>query len=156
MGRLRGHRHDGDKDTAGKFHYQEWECKRKLAEQNRHRGEAAKLELFWVLGGYGEHPGRVIGAGAVVILLLGMLYLKWGFIPPDSHWCLLFAGCWESFGTYVWKSLYFSVLSFAALSFGRFAPSPDSWVRHLGVVESLVGIPLISLFLVTFTRKMTR
>ncbi len=30
------------------------------------------------------------------------------------------------------------------------------WTRYLGVVESLVGISLIALFLVTFTRKMTR
>ncbi len=29
-------------------------------------------------------------------------------------------------------------------------------MMHLGVVESLVGISLIALFLVTFTRKMTR
>jgi len=69
-------------------------------------------------------------------------------------------GCWEIFGSGIWKSLYFSGVSFTALGYGDWVATlhiaPEGWPRLIGVIESLVGISLIALFLVTFTRKMTR
>ena len=168
------YQHNGDYETAGKFHYREWECKRKLAQQNwkiRDKSQTWRGKLshkwlsfwdivtFWLfrtLGGYGEHPWWVIRAGAAVIAIFALLYLLWGIIPAGSHVCPQSAECWKSLGTYVWQSLYFSGASFTALGYGIPETMPSGWTRYLGVVESLIGISMIALFLVTFTRKMTR
>ena len=42
-------------------------------------------------------------------------------------------------------------------SYGEWAPHPQGWAgKFLGVGESLIGVFMMALFLVTFTRKMTR
>ena len=58
------HQRTGDYDTAGKFRYREWECKRKLAQQQKKPVEVAELWLYRLLSSYGERPWRVIGVGA--------------------------------------------------------------------------------------------
>jgi len=35
-------------------------------------------------------------------------------------------------------------------------PEPESWAKGLGAAEAALGVSMIALFLVTFTRKMTR
>ena len=160
--------YNGDHDTAGMFHYREWECKRRLAQQHwklpveiqgwprklahkrRSAEQIAKLWLFRFAGGYGEQPERVIGAGVAVITLFALFYF-----PHTWRFCL-FVECWIRLWEGVWQSLYFSVVSFAALSYGGVASNVDGGQRILGVVESLIGILLIALFLFTFTRKITR
>ena len=150
------YQHHGDYDTAGKFHYREWECKRKLAQQENSWGEVVLLWLPRMLYGYGEHPWRVIAAWAAVIGLFSLLYLWQGIIPSGSQICVASVACWNTFATYVAQSLYFSGASFTALGYGDFVTAPDGWPKYLGVVESFIGVLLIALFLVTFTRKMTR
>ncbi|MCH7620502.1 MAG: pentapeptide repeat-containing protein [Chloroflexi bacterium] len=140
----------GIHDVAGKFHYREWECKRKLAQQEKTWGETVLLWLYRLVGGYGEFPGRVIGVGAAVIAMFAAWYFPYSGLPCFQGGC--WAGLWEG----IWQSLYFSGVSFTALGYGFSETIPDGWTRYLGVVESLVGISLIALFLVTFTRKMTR
>ena len=47
--------------------------------------------------------------------------------------------------------------SFTALGYGNWAPEPQGWAgRVLGAGESFMGVFMMALFLVTFTRKMTR
>ncbi|KPK21624.1 MAG: hypothetical protein AMJ76_02205, partial [Dehalococcoidia bacterium SM23_28_1] len=54
-------------------------------------------------------------------------------------------------------SLYYSAVSFPALGYGHWAPEPQGWAgRFLGAGESFIGVFMMALFLVTFTRKMTR
>ena len=162
------YQHNGDYETAGKFHYRGWECKRKLAQQEwkfppdvqgwrrklTHRYESAKQiakhRLYRLAGGYGEYPGRVLWAGAAVIAFFAFWYFPYSGAPCFQ------AGCWAGLWGGIWQSLYFSGASFTALGYSLSETMPDGWTRYLGVVESLVGISLIALFLVTFTRKMTR
>ena len=75
------HQHNGDYDMAGIFHYREWECRRKLTQQNwnlpdeaqdwspkrkltQRTGnlwDIAKPWAYRVLNGYGEHAWLVPG-----------------------------------------------------------------------------------------------
>jgi len=127
-------------DIAGEFHYREMEARRKLAWRIRRLPYALTMNALRFLYGYGERPERVIGWVAAVIL---------GFAL--GHWL---------FGTTsggLWDALYYSAVSFTALGYGSWAPEPQGWAgKFLGVGESLLGVFMMALFLVTFTRKMTR
>jgi hypothetical protein len=134
-------------DIAGEFHYREWEARRNLAwKGNLARGEKRRLPyavtmyLLRFLYGYGERPERVIGWAAAVVFGLALV-----------HWAL---------GTVVGgflNALYYSAVSFPALGYGHWAPEPQGWAgRFLGAGESFLGVFMMALFLVTFTRKMTR
>ena len=148
------HQRTGDYDTAGRFHYREWECRRKLAQQHKQPVETLELWLYRLLSGYGERPWRIIGVGAALIALFALFYVPW------SHVDLSTAAGLRGFFTQSWKALYFSGVSFTALGYGSWVESegivPAGWTRYLGVVQALFGISLIALFLVTFTRKLSR
>ena len=142
------HLNHGLYDIQGEFHQREWECK--LAQQEKNWGEVVLLWLSSMLYGHGENPWRVIAAGAAVIAFFALAYFPYSGSPCFE------AGCWVQLWERIWQALYFSGVSFTALGYGDFVTTPGGWTRYLGVVESLVGISLIALFLVTFTRKMTR
>ena len=141
------HTEAGMYDIAGEFHYREWEAQRKLAAkgdpalgERRRLPYALALNALRFLNGYGERPERVIGWVVAVIL---------GFAL--GHWL---AGTVERGFL---EALYYSAVSFTALGYGGWAPQPQGWAgRFLGVGESLLGVFMMALFLVTFTRKMTR
>ena len=145
------HQNHGDYDKAGEFHYRESECKRKLAEQERKHRRAWQLQSYRLFFGYGERPLRIILAAAAIMLIFIPLYF-----PNLGNFCSS-PSCWETFGVNLIRSFYFSGVSFTALGYGE-------WVRtiyfgplkYLGFVESLIGVPLIALFLVTFIKKMMR
>lgn len=124
-------------DVAGEFHYREWECKRKALPWWRQL-----LKGYWLYGplaGYGERPVRTVIAA---FLFLAFFTL--------GYWL---GGAFESFG----DSTYFSGVSFIALGYGSWVvPEPPVWARFAGVFETFVGFFLMSLFLVTFVRRMTR
>ena len=136
-------------DTAGEFHYREWECKRKLAKKEARNLEAWQLAFYRLLFGYGEKPWRVVLAGALAITLFTLFYFPYA-------WSFCFEGpCWREFGVGMGKAFYFSGVSFTALGYGDWVTTDDIGVlRYLGFVESAVGILTIALFLVTFTKKM--
>jgi len=127
-------------DIAGEFHYREMEARRKLAWKEHRWPHALAMNALRFLYGYGERPERVIGWAAAVIL---------GFAL--GHWL---------FGTVAGgflDALYYSAVSFPALGYGHWAPEPQGWAgRFLGAGESFLGVFMMALFLVTFTRKMTR
>ena len=52
--------------------------------------------------------------------------------------------------------LYYSFISFTAVGYGAWVTESTGWVKWLGVQETILGVFMMSLFLVTFTRKMTR
>lgn len=128
-------------DVAGKFFYREMEAKRKAQSWR----EKPFLKLwYWImriLAGYGENPERVAITAAAVILGAALVYYFIG---------LLFD--WSAFG----RSLYFSTVSFTALGYGSWIDVESNVIRGLGAVESFLGVFMMALFLVTFTRKMTR
>ena len=133
------HTDAGMYDVAGEFHYREMEARSKLAWKERLLPYALSMYLLRSLYGYGERPERVIGWAAAVILGLAFAYLLPGVLTGGFR-----------------DALYYSAVSFTALGYG-WAAEPQGWAgRFLGVGESLLGVFMMALFLVTFTRKMTR
>jgi hypothetical protein len=135
------HTEAGMYDIAGEFHYREMEARRKLAWQERRvLSYAPTMYALRFLYGYGERPLRVIGWVVAVIFGVAFVYLLPGVLTGGFR-----------------DALYYSAVSFTALGYGGWAPEPQGWAgRFLGVGESLLGVFMMALFLVTFTRKMTR
>ena len=127
-------------NIAAEFYYREMEAKRKA--QSWKRKPHLKLWNWFVrlLCGYGEKPERVVISAAVVVLGLALIYFTIGTLTPHTFL----------------DSLYYSAVSFIALGYGQWAPQPAGWVKGLGVFEAFIGVFMMALFLVTFTRKMTR
>jgi len=127
-------------DVAGKFFYREMEARRK----SRHWKAEPHLKLWdWILRllcGYGEEWWRVITSAVAVVFGLALIYFTIGTLTPNTFL----------------NSLYYSAASFTALGYGSWAPQSTGWVKGLGAVEAFVGVFMMALFLVTFTRKMTR
>ena len=156
------HTETGMYDIAGEFFYREMEARRKsawrqqrllrgvphatraqvrrsLGLNERRRPYAVTLYALRFLYGYGERPLWVIGWAVAVILGLAFVYLLPGVLTGGFR-----------------DALYYSAVSFTALGYG-WAAEPQGWAgKFLGVGESLLGVFMMALFLVTFTRKMTR
>jgi hypothetical protein len=127
-------------DVAGEFFYREMEARRKL----RHWKAEPHLKLWdWILRllcGYGEKWWRVIIWATAVVFGLALIYFAIGTLTSNTFL----------------NSLYYSSVSFTALGYGTWAPQPTGWVKGLGAFEAFIGVFMMALFLVTFTRKMTR
>ena len=76
----------------------------------------------------------------IIIIGLALVYFIWGSFSSSSFL----------------DTLYYSVVSFVALGYGSWAPLPEGWAKYMGAVEAVLGVFMMALFLVTFTRKMTR
>ncbi|MDP2919587.1 MAG: pentapeptide repeat-containing protein [Dehalococcoidia bacterium] len=134
------YRNAGMEDVAGEFFFREMTVRRKRMSWKPNPVHRVWSKLISILCGYGERPLRVISSAIVLVLGLAIVYFLSGNLKPDSFL----------------DSLYFSAISFTALGYGGWAPEPTGWVKWLGVAESFSGVFLMALFLVTFTRKMTR
>jgi len=121
---------------AAKFYYREKEANRKsLRKRSRHR---LALQLLRVFFGYGEEWKRVLYWMALFV-----------FGPAVAYY--LFGGLDISY------SLYFSVISFTSLGYGKWVDiTPQGWVQALGAFQAFSGVFLMALLLVTFFRKWTR
>ncbi len=160
------HINAGIYDTAGEFFFREMTAKRKnswwqgnkskpliqlfhpFKPKELSRAIFPRKPLHWawskfisLICGYGEKPYRVALWAASVILGSTLIYFLIG-----SVWK------WWAF----WDSLYFSAVSFTALGYGSWLKINNDWIRGIGAFESFIGVFSIALFLVTFTRKMTR
>jgi hypothetical protein len=150
----RPHTEAGMYDIAGEFFYREMEARHHLAWhrvpywrwwlQRRPRPSrllgALTLSALRFLYGYGERPSRLIWWATGIIFGLAFVHWRIGTVA----------------GGFL-EALYYSVVSFTALGYGAWAPEPQGWAgRFLGVGEALMGVFMMALFLVTFTRKMTR
>lgn len=129
----------GDFASAGEFFYREMECRRKGSEKFSQKFELTFLWLFW---GYGEQPFRVFGVAAFIILFMGMIYYIFhGFIDSSAN---------------IVDSIYFSATSFTAVGYGGWVKEPRKWASLLGVIETFLGIIMVSVLTVTLVRKMFR
>ena len=80
------------------------------------------------------------------MLAMAAVYLRLGQLTePNGHVV-----------TSYWHALYFSACSFSSIGYAAFAPNASGLSKWLGVAESFLGNFLLALFLVTFTRKLTR
>ena len=124
-------------DMAGEFFFREMTVKRKALKWWPNPLNRAISKLISMLCGYGERPSNVVISALVVVLGLATVYVYGGLDLPYS--------------------MYFSAVSFTALGYGSWAHTPPSnWVQGLGAFESFLGVFMMALFLITFTRKMTR
>ena len=144
-------------DVAGAFHYREMTVRRKLKRRLLKEPPFAEISwftkksremkrfiewlllcLYWLLCGYGEKPERVVISAIAVVLGGGSIYIAGAQSPQMAY--------------------YFSAVSFTALGYGAWinSSSIETWVKALGACEAFIGVFMMALFLVTFTRKMTR
>lgn len=134
------HTNAGMYDIAAKFYYREMEAKRKALKYRPNPLSKIRQTLYWLLCGYGEIPWRVFGWAGAVVVGLALIYFAIGTLTPNTFL----------------NSLYYSAVSFTALGYGSWAPEPTGWVKGLGAFEAFIGVFTMALFLITFTRKMTR
>jgi len=127
-------------DTAGEFYYREMEARRKALKHWPPSRHSIRHTLYWLLCGYSERPWKVFVSAAAVILVLAFIYFAIGTLTPNTFL----------------NSLYYSAVSFTALGYGKWAPEPTGLVKGLGAAEAFAGVFMMALFLITFTRKMTR
>jgi hypothetical protein len=134
------HTNAGIYDEAGRFYYREMEARRK-AESWKGR-PLWKLWMWTIrlLCGYGERPELAVANAAIIILGLAAAYHFLGQFDTETFP----------------NSLYYSVVSFTAVGYGSWAPKPEGWAKAMGAAEAVIGVFMMALFLVTFTRKMTR
>lgn len=133
-------------DVAGEFYFKEMTAKRKLMKWWPKPWYRCLYKIISVLCGYGERLKRVIFAAIGIVFGLAVVYFL-----INTTWNL------AAFG----KSLYYSVVSFTALGYGSWIDSSwidinNDWIRGIGAAESFLGVFMMSLFLITFVRKMTR
>ncbi|MDA0770008.1 MAG: pentapeptide repeat-containing protein, partial [Chloroflexi bacterium] len=154
---------NGQYDIAGEFHFREMIMRRKrfwLTEASarkqraQHKAESAVLLLFQVVAGFGEMPSRALLGALACVLGFSLAYFNYSAIDVTT---------WKAWGTFsdrLWKALYFSTVSFTNLGYGSWVETdgiaPEGWTHNLGALESIFGLFLITLFLVTFVRKVSR
>ncbi len=127
-------------NVAGKFFFREMTANRKSMKWWPNPFPRAWSKFLSILCGYGEKWHRVIISAVIVVFGLALIYLVIGTLTPN---------------TFI-NSLYYSAVSFTALGYGSWAPEPTGWVKGLGAFEAFLGVFMMALFLITFTRKMTR
>ena len=156
----------GDSDTAGKFYYQEMECKRKqLNVFNR----VFKYLFYKKLCGHGEKPFNVIWASILIILASSLFFFYHGIellgsevlnfsprlidynLSSNFQWAIININ--QVIGDWL-ICLYTSVITFTTLGYGDV--HPIGWSRIVASVEAGFGIIMTALFIFVFTRKMLR
>jgi hypothetical protein len=136
----RAHQNAGIYDIADQFAYREQVVRRKQLETGPRRVWSWLIDLFF---GYGYHPERVIGTALAIFGFFALVYWLGGLYHARGA---------VEFG----KSLYFSGVSFTAVGYGGWVENSLSPLKYLGAAEAIVGVFLMALFLITFTRQYLR
>jgi hypothetical protein len=106
-----------------------------------------------LLFGYGERPTRVLGTGAVIIFLCGLFYsspaahlaFQYGMETPHRSDHLNFL-----------EGLYYSTVTFTTVGFGDIYPAADTLTRLVTMFESLAGVCLTALFVISLAKRFSR
>lgn len=112
--------------------------------------------------GYGEQPWKVLVSAAVVMSLFAGIYFLSGemwlpkhyWLPSDSS--VFFGSPIPIRRPSLWRSLWFSVVTFTTLGFGDWRPNPFSWVRYVVMAEAFIGAFMMALFVFTFGKSVAR
>jgi hypothetical protein len=148
-------------ELASRSYYMERDARRRLAWAQSRYSMAIKWELSrWVMK-YGSSPHRVLLTSLVVVVVAALLFPLTGGVqeiqggrsityevedPEDaSRWWV---------GTVLFKSLYFSVVTFATLGLGDIQPI-GAYARFLAGIESILGSLLAALLVFVFARRVT-
>lgn len=170
---VRTHSNAGYHNLASKFHYRQEVCNRKLyGEELRAHwnqiiaqmpslqfGSLAQLfkrsmrwtsyRFFELSVGYFEKPERVLYTAVVIIIGSSFFYY-------DYHGFDYGVVAMERFIDQSLRALYFSAVSFTALGYGDWVDQPTGWNRHLGVLESIVGVAFLAILVLTVSRRFIR
>ena len=142
-----------------RYYLREFDARRRIAW---HRGDyvlALQQEgARWVMR-YGTSPWRVLAVQALVIVLCAALYPVTGGIQETSlDQTVAFRVADPSTAPSNWilrvffKSLYFSVVTFATLGYGDIQPI-GFWARMIAGMEALLGVLLMALLVFVLTRS---
>lgn len=140
---------------------QEKDVRRRLAWDEGEYGHAIKYELSrWVML-YGTSPYRVLAVSAAFILLCGLLYpliggvqqvsgertITYTFERPQT------APLWW-IGEVLFRSIYFSVITFSTLGYGNLHPV-GAWTQLLSGIEAILGSLFAALLVFVLARSAT-
>lgn len=142
-------------------HYRYMDLRRRTTHSRRNpRRMLDWLFLKWCFG-YGVYTRRILASGLCVIALFALLYICGSLALPAEHWGIHYGPDasrqffdnnhpLDSFGT----ALYFSTITFATVGYGDWYPT--HWARLAAAMEGLSGIFIMSVFTVSFARKIIR
>jgi uncharacterized protein YjbI with pentapeptide repeats len=121
----------------------------RLSIRVRGVGSAVKRLFNWlaldVSCGYGTRPFNIFASSMGVLLLFAVFYFVFGSSQFESKSAL-------SFLDYI----LISFRTFANASVGGAEPISDSWINYVMMMESFLGLFVITILAVTFSRKVIR
>jgi hypothetical protein len=135
-GLTKTYRLNGNALIASLYYEKEMDIHRELSKGS----QKLWLWVLWAICGYGERPMRTFMSFLTIIVGYAGLYVWDGGLNPSS-------------GRFS-EALYFSVVTFTSLGYGDI--SPVGFSRLLASTEALIGVFMISLFVVVFCRRMIR
>lgn len=148
-------------DLARQSYYQEKDARRRLAWSESNYAEATKWELSrWVMR-YGGSPYRILLVSLLVITIAALLFpLTGGIQEVQDGQAITYtlenpqtAPPWWV-GKVMFKSFYFSVVTFATLGYGDIQPIGAS-ARMLASIETILGTLLSALLVFVLARVVT-
>jgi hypothetical protein len=127
---------------VGEFAYK----KNRARQKSEWKRDKNPFKWFWfwlldILCGYGEKPERSILWLLIITIAPGFIY---------------FFGNGLGAGETLWECIYFSLVSTTTIGYGGWVMEPTEWALWLGGFQSFIGIFLMTLFVSTFTRWITR
>ena len=149
----------GDYQRAGEFFVREMECKRaQMVVDKKSLWQRIWPALMYFGCGYGERPIWIAAWGLGLIGLFAFIHGAFGLrdsagsyvMGPGIDWIPSVAGV----GRWL-TAAYFSVVTFTSLGYGDLAPGPILG-RFFAGLEAVLGIVLMSLFLICVVRKYSR
>jgi len=148
-------------EMAQHSYTREKDARRKLAWAERDYPEAIKWELSrWVVL-YGSSPFRVLVTAFLVVIVFAVLFPITGGIQETQGERVITYTLDDPTDAPQWwvahvlfKSLYFSVVTFATLGYGDIQPI-GTWARLLAGVETTLGTLLSALLVFVLARIVT-
>lgn len=138
--------------NAGYFFHREMGLRRKQMPLWSWRRSLSKL--VDVLCGYGERPRRIVTFSLTQVLICALFYFFFGIIDGDG--LIQFqadAQLMTNIGNLL-NTLYFSVVTFTTLGYGDLIPVGLS--RAVAAIQAFSGTFTLALFVIVFSKKMTR
>lgn len=147
------YKRQGIRDESGKFYYLE----RYYTRQSKNIvSRAIEFITLDALCCYGERPFRIIYWIIILILFSTFIYnWKWDLIEKTPEEETQTSCVWRK----TQKAFYFSVVTFTTLGLGDYHPPKEAgywWLQIYVAFEALMGVLLISIAMITYTRQALR
>jgi uncharacterized protein YjbI with pentapeptide repeats len=143
----------GDYEGAGRFFVREMECRRRQLRQNGQWMKWLWFTMMKWLCNYGESPPRVFITVFATILTFSACYALSGVQGVEGN-SSLFAPPSDGVGAILWRALYLSIITFTTVGYGDPRPAPAA--QGFAAIEMVLGVFLTAVFVVTFTRRLSR